>query len=64
MHDGWTYQSFNSLLINNSLDIGYVGLESLQPITTEVVRLNAAHGKVYSIQHYVIKVCQWLVAGH
>jgi hypothetical protein len=25
------------------------------PITTEVVSLNPAHGKVYSIQHYVIK---------
>ena len=25
------------------------------PITTKVVSLNAAHGKVYSIQHYVIK---------
>jgi hypothetical protein len=66
MHDGWTYESFYSLLINNLLDIGYVGLESLQPelITTKVVRLNDAHVKVYSIQHYEIKVCQWLVAGH
>jgi hypothetical protein len=25
------------------------------PITTKVVSLNAAHGQVYSIQHYVIK---------
>jgi hypothetical protein len=25
------------------------------PITTKVVSLNPAHGKVYSIQHYVIK---------
>ena len=25
------------------------------PITTDVVSLNPAHGKVYSIQHYVIK---------
>ena len=25
---------------------------------------NLAHGKVYSIQPYVIKVCQWLVTGH
>jgi hypothetical protein len=26
-------------------------------------RLNLAHGEVYSIQHYVKKVCQRLVAG-
>jgi hypothetical protein len=25
------------------------------PITTKVVSLNPAHGKVYSMQHYVIK---------
>jgi hypothetical protein len=25
------------------------------PITTKVVRLNTAHGAVYSIQHYVLK---------
>ena len=25
------------------------------PITTKVVSLNATHGEVYSIQHYVIK---------
>jgi len=28
-----------------------------------VVSSNPAHGGVYSIQHYVIKVCQWLAAG-
>jgi hypothetical protein len=27
----------------------------LVPITTKFVSLNPAHGKVYSIQHYVIK---------
>jgi len=27
-------------------------------ITTYIVNLNPAHGEVYSIQHYVIKVCQ------
>ena len=27
----------------------------LVPITTKFVSLNSAHGKVYSIQHYVIK---------
>jgi len=34
-----------------------VGLGSVQsvPITTKVVSLNPAHGKVNSIQHYVIK---------
>ena len=29
------------------------------PITTKVVSSNPTHGEVYSIQHYVIKVCQW-----
>jgi hypothetical protein len=28
----------------------------LVPITTNVVRLNPAHGGVYSIQHHVIKL--------
>ena len=35
-------------------------------ITTNIVSLNPVHGKVYSIQHYVIKfvwVCQWLATG-
>ena len=32
------------------------------PITTNVVSSNPAHGKVYSIQQYLI-VYQWLVAG-
>jgi hypothetical protein len=27
-------------------------------ISTKVTSLNPAHGKVYLIQHYVIKVCQ------
>ena len=27
------------------------------------VYLNSAHGEVHSIQHYVIKVCEWLVTG-
>ena len=31
------------------------------PISTKVVSLNPAHGKVYLIQHHVIKVCQWFV---
>ena len=31
-------------------------------ITTKVVSSNPTHGKVYSIQHYVI-VCLWLSAG-
>jgi hypothetical protein len=29
------------------------------PIDINVVRLNSPHGEVYSIQHYVIKFCQW-----
>ena len=33
------------------------------PIITYIVNLNPAHGEVYSIQHYVIKDCQWLVAS-
>ena len=32
-------------------------------ITTKVVSSNRAHGKVYLIQHYVIKFCQWLTTG-
>jgi hypothetical protein len=34
-------------------------------ITTEVVSLNSSHGKVYSIQHYMIKFVSdlWLVDG-
>ena len=31
-------------------------------ITTKCVSSNPTHGKVYSLQHYVI-VCQWLAAG-
>ena len=33
------------------------------PITTNIVSSNPVHGDVYSIQHYVIKVCQGLAAG-
>ena len=33
------------------------------PITTNVVSLNPAQGQVYSIQHYVTNVFQWLPAG-
>ena len=35
------------------------------PITTEVVSSNIAHGKVYLIQHYVIKfvIDLWQVGG-
>ena len=33
------------------------------PITTKVVNLNPAHGKVYSIQHYVIKSVSDFMAG-
>ena len=33
------------------------------PITTEVVSTNLAHGKVYSIQHYVIKFVSDLWQG-
>jgi hypothetical protein len=35
------------------------------PITTKVVSLNPTHGKVYSMQHYVIKFVSdlWQVSG-
>jgi hypothetical protein len=33
------------------------------PITTEVVSLNAIHGEMYSIQHYVKHFCQSLATG-
>jgi hypothetical protein len=32
-------------------------------ILSKVVSSISAHGEVYSIQHYVIKACQWTVAG-
>ena len=31
--------------------------------TTQVVSSTPVHGEVYSIQHYVIKICQWLATG-
>ena len=33
------------------------------PITTNVVSSNLTHGKLYSVQHYMRKVCQWLAVG-
>ena len=48
----WSW-SYGSLIL--SLTVQSV------PITTEVVSSNPVHGEVYSIQHYVIKFCQWLV---
>ena len=33
------------------------------PITIKVESSSPIHGEVYSIQHYVIKVCQWLATG-
>jgi hypothetical protein len=35
------------------------------PITTNIVSLNPAHGKVYLIQHYVIKFVSdlWQISG-
>jgi hypothetical protein len=38
----------------------YNYLCNLAPITTKVVSSDPVHGKVYSMQHYVIK-CQWLM---
>ena len=32
-------------------------------ITSEVVSSNPTRGEVYTIQHYVTKVCQWLTTG-
>jgi hypothetical protein len=34
--------------------VGFTTIQSV-PITTNIVSLNPARGKVYSIQHYVIK---------
>ena len=31
--------------------------------TIKAMSSNSAHGEVHSIQHYVIKVCQWRTAG-
>ena len=47
-------------------DCMVVGLQlAVQSVlfTTKVAILNPVHGKVYLIQHYVIKVCQWLAKG-
>jgi len=46
----------------------YVDLQlpvQLVPITTKVVSSNPAHGDVYSVQHYVIKLVSdmWQVGG-
>ena len=30
------------------------------PVTTKVVSSNPVDGEVYSIQHYMVKICQWL----
>ena len=35
--------------------VGFTTTVKSMPITTNVVSLNPAHGKEYSIQHYVIK---------
>jgi hypothetical protein len=35
----------------------------LQSTTTSSSSSNPVHGEVYSIQHYVIKYCQWLATG-
>ena len=34
--------------------VWYLDLQLSVPITTKVVSLNSAHGKMYSIQHYVL----------
>jgi hypothetical protein len=44
------------VLIASELDL-QLTVQSV-PVSTKVVSLNPAHGKVYLIQHYVIKVCQ------
>ena len=44
------------VLIASELDV-QLTVQSV-PVSTKVVSLNPAHGKVYLIQHYVIKVCQ------
>jgi len=46
------------------LNISYIQSHSVNsqsvPVTTKVVNLNPTHGKMYSIQHYVIK---WQISG-
>ena len=43
--------------------IGAVLAMQSVPIITKVVSSNPVRGEVYSIQHYVIKVCQRLETG-
>jgi hypothetical protein len=54
-HNSWILTSQRGAMI---VIIWYLDLQlhvHLVPITTKFVSLNPAHGKVYSIQHYVIK---------
>jgi hypothetical protein len=46
-----------SILGKGGRDLMVVGFTTTCPVsvTTKVVRSNPVHGKVYSIQHYVIK---------
>ena len=45
--------------LHNQINLTFIYSQNdvlqIVPITTKVVDLNPAHGKVYSIQHYVIK---------
>jgi hypothetical protein len=49
--------SWQSVLLVEEYDLMIVGSTTMH-ITTKVVSSNQAHDEVYSIQHYVIKVCQ------
>ena len=58
--------SLLSSFTNNCMIVWLLDLQLLVqslPNTTKVVGSNLVHGEVYSIQHYVIKVYQWLATG-
>ena len=50
-------------LVTISMMVWYLDLMQSLPITTKDVHFNQAYVKVYSIQHYMIEICQWLEAG-
>ena len=53
MHNAFIIDTCGKIQINSNYSKGPPCNQV--PITTKVVSLNPVHGKVYSIQHYVIK---------
>jgi hypothetical protein len=45
----------NYIFFSNALKLVFYMTSKSVPITTNVVSLNPVHGKVYSMQHFVIK---------